>query len=79
MCDEVEDRRAADRVAERNGRAALVRGIQHGTVPELFRIGMELQAIAGRVSGTPLEQRLEGLVQDLDNVIRDLRRRVSRR
>lgn len=65
------------RVAPDGVRAGFAPMDLHTTVSELFWVGMELQAIADRLTGTSAKERLLGLVDEIDDVIRELRRTTS--
>src|ERR1700730_15516898 len=66
-------RRDAERVAILEDRERIAKDLHDGIIQSLFAVGMGLQGTAATVQGTETETRLEGAVNEIDRVIRDLR------
>ena len=66
-------RRDAERVAILEDRERIAKDLHDGIIQSLFAVGMGLQGTAATVQGTDAETRLEGAVDEIDRVIRDLR------
>jgi signal transduction histidine kinase len=66
-------RRDTERVAILEDRERIAKDLHDGIIQSLFAVGMGLQGTAATVEGTEAEARLEGAVDEIDRVIRDLR------
>jgi signal transduction histidine kinase len=66
-------RRDAERVAILEDRERIAKDLHDGIIQSLFAVGMGLQGTAATVRDTEAESRLEGAVNEIDRVIRDLR------
>ena len=61
------------RLAVLEDRERIAKELHDGVIQALFAVGMGLQGTAGMVRDPELESRLEGAVNEIDRVIRDLR------
>jgi PAS domain S-box-containing protein len=57
-------------------RIRIAEEIRNGTIRELFRLGLDLQAVAGQIEDPKLKARIESSIGDLDHVIVHLRNQV---
>ena len=66
-------RRELDRLAVLEDRERIAKELHDGAIQALFAVGMGLQGAAMLARDTELAGRIEGAVEELDRVIRDLR------
>ena len=57
-------------------RVRIAEGIRNGTIRELFRLGLDLQAIANQIADPKVKAKIESSIGDLDTVIVHLRNQV---
>ena len=69
-------RRELSRLVLLEERERIARELHDGIIQSLFAVGMGLQGAALMVPDREVERRIEGAVEELDRVIRDLRRYV---
>jgi signal transduction histidine kinase len=68
-----EDRR---RLAVFTDRDRIARDLHDVVIQRLFAIGLGLQSVRQTTAGTPVADRVAGLITDLDQTIRDIRRSI---
>ena len=71
--DYVRVRDELQRLAVMEDRERIGRELHDGAIQALFAVGMGLQAVAVRTADAELRDRLQGTVEQIDEVIRDLR------